>query len=102
MEQTGKIGRQRFWHDHVAAWQASNLTQKAYCQAHNLRYGAFGYWVRKLRTPSSDQPGQGSSFVPVTLSPTADGLVLALPNGVEIRGIELENLPLVRQLLEVL
>ena len=28
-------------------------------------------------------------------------MVLALPNGVDIRGIELENLPLVRELLGI-
>ena len=102
MEQTDKIDRKRFWHDHVAAWRASNLTQKAYCQAHNLRYASFGYWVRKLREQSQDQSKQGSGFIPVTLSHTAEGLVLALPNGLEIRGIELENLPLVRELLGML
>lgn len=102
MEQTDKIDRQRFWHDHVTSWQASNLTQKAYCQAHSLRYASFGYWVRKLRMPSIDHPGQGSGFVPVKLSPTADGLILALPNGVEIRGIETHNLGLVRELLGML
>ncbi|WP_419601497.1 IS66 family insertion sequence element accessory protein TnpA, partial [Thiolapillus sp.] len=38
-----------FWQDHVTTWQASDLTQKAYCEAHGLRYATFGYWVRKLR-----------------------------------------------------
>jgi len=83
-----EINRQRFWHDHITAWQASDLTQKTYCQAQNLRYASFGYWVRKLRERSQDQSRQGSGFVPMTLSPTAEGLVLAVPNGLEIRGIE--------------
>jgi len=73
MEKTDKIDRQRFWQNHFAAWQASNLTQKAYCHAHNLRYASFGYWVRKLRERSQEHSRQGSGFVPVTLLPTRDG-----------------------------
>ena len=38
----------------------------------------------------------------MTLSPVDGGLVLALPNGLEIRGIEVQNLPVVKQLLAVL
>ena len=93
-----------FWLSHIAAWQQSGLTQKAYCEQQELRYATFGYWVRKLRRatePATEKKGAG--FVPVIpteAQPT--GLILGLPNGLEIRGIEAENLPLVRQLLEVL
>ena len=38
-----------FWQLHIAAWQQSGLTQKAYCEQQELRYSTFGYWVRKLR-----------------------------------------------------
>ena len=93
-----------FWQSHIAAWQQSGLTQKAYCEQQELRYTTFGYWVRKLRRaaePATEK--KGAAFVPVipgTVQPT--GLILSLPNGLEIRGIEAQNLPLVRQLLEVL
>ncbi|WP_419595130.1 IS66 family insertion sequence element accessory protein TnpA [Thiolapillus sp.] len=72
-----------FWQSHIAAWQQSGLTQKAYCEQQELRYSTFGYWVRKLRRaaePATKKKGAG--FVPVipaTVQPT--GLTLSLPNG---------------------
>ena len=102
MAPTDTTDRTTFWQDHVTTWQASDRTQKAYCEAHGLRYTTFGYWVRKLRTPSGDHQESASGFIPVTLSPVDGGLVLALPNGLEIRGIEVQNLPVVKQLLAVL
>ena len=101
MTPTDTTDRITFWQDHVTTWQASDLTQKAYCETHGLRYSTFGYWVRKLRAPSVDRES-ASGFVPVTLSPADGGLVLALPNGLEIRGIEAGNLSLVRDLLGML
>jgi len=102
MAPTGTTDRTVFWQDHVTTWQASNLTQKAYCEAHGLRYSTFGYWVRKLRTPSEDPRESASGFVSVTMAPADGGLVLALPNGLEIRGIEANHLGLVRDLLGML
>ncbi|WP_419606009.1 IS66 family insertion sequence element accessory protein TnpA, partial [Thiolapillus sp.] len=32
-----------FWQLHIAAWQQSGLTQKAYCEQQELRYSTFGY-----------------------------------------------------------
>ncbi|WP_294042793.1 IS66 family insertion sequence element accessory protein TnpA [Thiolapillus sp.] len=93
-----------FWQSHIAAWQQSGLTQKAYCEHQELRYSTFGYWVRKLRRaaePATEKKVAG--FVPVipaTVQPT--GLTLSLPNGLEIRGIEANNLSLVRDLLGML
>ena len=101
MAPTDTTDRTTFWQDHVTTWQASGLTQKAYCEAHGLRYSTFGYWVRKLRTASVDRENT-SGFVPVTLSLADAGLVVALPNGLEIRGIEANNLGLVRELLGML
>ncbi len=91
-----------FWQSRIAAWQQSGLTQKAYCEQQELRYSTFGYWVRKLRRaaePATEKKGAG--FVPVipaTVQPTD----LSLPNGLEIRGIEANNLCLVRDLLGML
>ncbi len=58
----------------------------------SLRFALHG-WQRK----------KGAGFVPVipaTVQPT--GLTLSLPNGLEIRGIEANNLGLVRDLLGML
>ena len=102
MKPSDAIDAKSFWQGQVADWQDSGLTQKAYCEEQGLRYTAFGYWVRKLRRAAEPSPRKKPTcFVPV-VPDTATGLSLTLPNGLEIRGIDSGNLPLVRQLLEVL
>ncbi len=103
MAATNHTEHYSFWEKHVTAWEASGLNQKAYSNKHGLRYSAFGYWVRKLRRKAGAETKQ-SSFVPVMPAkmPSTAGLTLSLPNGLEIRGIETQNLPVVKQLLEVL
>ncbi len=92
MAPTDTTDRIIFWQDHVTTWQASGLTQKAYCQKQDLRYFVFGYWVRKRRSEASDHQATASGFVLVTFASDTTGLILALPNGLEIRGIEAGNL----------
>jgi hypothetical protein len=42
-----------FWRHHQRNWQGSGLSQKAYCQQHNLSYHVFKYWrVRQKDTTS--------------------------------------------------
>ena len=38
-----------YWSGHVQAWRSGEQTRAAYCEQHDLSYGAMGYWVRKLR-----------------------------------------------------
>ncbi len=86
MKPSDAIDARSFWQGQVADWQASGLTQKAYCEEQGLRYTAFGYWVRKLRRAAEPSPRKKPTcFVPV-VPDTATGLSLALPNGLEIRG----------------
>ena len=81
MEPSDAIDARSFWQGQVADWQASGLTQKAYCEEQGLRYTAFGYWVRKLRRAAEPSPGKKPTcFVPV-VPDTATGLSLTLPNG---------------------
>jgi len=103
METSSTTDRQTFWQNHVTAWQASGLSQKAYCRQQDLGTSAFGYWARKLRQPGQQAGHARSGFVPVALaSPAAAGLSLVLPNGVEVRGIAADNLALVQELLDCL
>ncbi|HHJ19689.1 MAG TPA: hypothetical protein ENJ84_07670 [Gammaproteobacteria bacterium] len=99
--------RKQFWQEQIKAWKASGKSQKAFCKANDLNYPRFGYWLRKLRKAdslSTDKLPSESAFVPVTLktpsdSANASGLHLVLPGGLVIRGINGDNLPLVKQLL---
>ncbi|WP_419597720.1 IS66 family insertion sequence element accessory protein TnpA [Thiolapillus sp.] len=80
------------------------MTQKAYCEQQELRYSTFGYWVRKLRRaaePATEKKGAG--FVPVIPATVQAHRPDPEPaNGLEIRGIEANNLGLVRDLLGML
>ena len=94
--------RARYWQEQIEAWQQSGQTQQAFCKAHDLNVARFGYWLRKHRQAATpDQPNQPRGFVPVTMSAPApcNGLSVRLPNGLEVRGIDADNLPLAAQLL---
>ena len=91
-----------YWLQQIEAWPSSGQTQQAYCKTNALSYHRFGYWRRKFRQQSQDAQSQkGSGFVPVTHSATSQsaGLSLAFPNGLVLRGIAGDNLPIVYQLL---
>ena len=91
-----------YWQPQIAAWEGSGQTQRAFCKNHNLNYHRFVYWRRKFQNRVSKGTGQSSSaLVPVTWrpSPADNALSLVLPSGVELRGISLDNLPVVEQLL---
>ena len=90
------------WSQHLQGWRQSNQSQRAYCRDHGLSYDRFTYWRRKL-TPKEKpvKGGAGSGFVPVT-GPSAgaiSGLTATLPNGVQLQGISLDNLDVVKPLL---
>ena len=56
-----------FWHHHINQWRSSGFTQKAYCQAHQLSYANFGYWLKRFRARTSMDDLQ---LVPVQINPT--------------------------------
>ena len=86
--------RARYWREQIEAWQHSGQSQRAFCKAHDLSVTRFGYWVRKYRQQVPRRGhNQPSGFVPVTVSPPAPS------NGLEVRGIDADDLPLAAQLL---
>ena len=94
-----------YWKEQVEAWKLSGLSQNKFCEANELPYHRFIYWRGKFegatrgRRPKDDSGG----FAAVNYRPDGDqGLTLSLPNGLVVRGICTENLPVVRQLLDQL
>ena len=91
-----------YWKHQIEAWQVSAQSQKAFCKAHDLNYHQFGYWSRKFRNPvDQTERKRPSGFVPVTVNAPneSNGLLLRLPNGMQLQGISNDNLPTVYQLL---
>ena len=94
-----------YWQQQVGAWQQSGLSGAKFCQANGLVYHRFLYWRRKLTQKSDEQltPPSPSGFTQVRYRPDDDtGLTLSLPNGLVVRGICADNVPVVCQLLEAL
>ena len=104
-----RTAKQQHWCQHVTSWQASGLSQSAYCHEHDLKPNQFHYWKQQftaLNKIQAPKPSPSlSAFVPLSInsSPlTTSGLTLRLPNGYELTGIAAEHLPTVTRLLEVL
>lgn len=88
---------ERQWRDRVAAWAASGLTMRAFCDRQQLTETTFRHWRRELRErdaasalpPSSCVTGSSSAgpptFVPVTILPNAEPAVPAATHAVEVR-----------------
>ena len=93
------------WKQQVEAWKLSGLSQNQFCKTNELSYHRFVYWRSKFEgVTRGRRTKEGSGgFAAVNYPPGGDhGLTLSLPNGLVMRGICTENLPVVRQLLEQL
>lgn len=67
-----------FWREHISAWQASGLSQTAYCRRHELKLNTFAYWRSK----------QGKSrrkLMPVSIAAPEAPVELALPGGLHLQ-----------------
>jgi len=67
----------QFWHDHFKAWQASGLTQAAYCRQHDLKLSAFAYW----RTRANQRQHK---FLPLPSPVSRETVLLDLPGGIRM------------------
>ena len=54
-------GRQ-LWAERIAAWKASGLKQRAFCERESLPYKSFLWWRRQLR-----EHGRDTGLVPVVV-----------------------------------
>ncbi len=81
--------------DHIAYWEQSGQTKKAYCESAGIKYATFISWFRN--TPSSQQ-GQ---FVKLEKKSTMGGLEILLPNGIRIYSSEHLTVELLKALQNV-
>lgn len=92
--------RAAYWQPHIEAWQASGLSVKRFCREHALPYGRFLYWSRKqcIPTPAKPSPSAFTRVVPVAQSQSG-GLIISLPGGIQIGGIDADNVALLQRIL---
>ena len=92
--------RTQYWRAQIDAWQISGQSQQAFCKLNDLNYPNFGYWLRKFRRRGEvTESRRSSGFVPVVAASEGGGLSVRLPNGIELRGVNEQNLHLLEQLL---
>jgi|TARA_Y100000031_G_scaffold7029_1_gene8289 hypothetical protein len=97
--------KQTFWTNHLRQWQASGLTQVAYCERENIKVHQLTYQKSKLdgKAKSARRPKVGTSkfaSVAVLSSASTEALTITLPNGTQMSGIDSSNLSIAQQLLE--
>ena len=66
-----------YWQQHIDTWRGGNLSQKAYCQAHQLSLPTFGYWRKRLAVAAPP-----SKLVPVYAANNSAAVKLHLPGGI--------------------
>ena len=85
-----KLERERRWRRHLAGWQASGLSQAAYCRQQGLTQNDFSWWKRELARRDQSTVRVPAAFVPVRISPphataAAFGFELSLRDGRVLR-----------------
>lgn len=72
---------QKFWRHHIQAWQASGLSQRAYCKKNDLKEYRFSKWKNRLIKDDA------SHFVRVPFpvpAPIKRGIQVFSPNGFRV------------------
>lgn len=59
--------KRKIWSERIASWQQSGLSQRAYCEQHQLVLGTFCYWRGRLKSQAVDVYTASPRFLPVTL-----------------------------------
>ena len=59
----------------IANWKQSGLSQKAYCEHHNIRYYVFHYWYKRYRDlqPTNTE----ASFISLDIKPPSSSALCA-------------------------
>lgn len=98
MKASAKTHAQGLWKKHSEAWQASGITQQAYCEQEGISYRSFVYQHNRLMGQSKKAPLKFIEAKPeaTVMSSSSSGLQLMLPNGIRI-GIASEVNPILLQ-----
>ena len=55
----------------IREWQSSGLSQRAFCEAHQIRYHVFHYWYRVFKDAGEQNSSTPASFVRVHIPPVS-------------------------------
>ncbi|GFN33181.1 IS66 family insertion sequence element accessory protein TnpA [Paenibacillus xylaniclasticus] len=60
--------RRQQWQERIAEYQASGLTLKAWCAAHDCTVDQMKYWLYKSKKSDSSTPVPAARFIPLTVA----------------------------------
>ncbi len=87
-ESTERKSREE-WVELMAEYEAGGLSQREFCERHEVAYSTFGYWRKRLRSPVVPLQAAAEPLLelsPLTLDATGDWRVeLDLGSGVMLR-----------------
>jgi hypothetical protein len=80
------LEKRREWEGRIAAWLASGLTRRAFCERERLKRPTFDYWHRRIRSEAAQAAVPRMTLVPVALEQLAEDRrwVLKSPRGWEL------------------
>jgi hypothetical protein len=84
MEKQSRTARQAWMFEKIEQWKESGITQKQFCQEHEIALSNFFYWHKKHRKHSPSTPG----FIPIAVHSNIKGsssIEIIYPNGVRIQ-----------------
>ena len=61
------MSKHELWAQRIADWQASGLSQRAFCQQQGLAISTFYVWLRKIRQTNEQSIWVPSAFLPLVI-----------------------------------
>lgn len=61
------MSKHKLWEQRIADWQASGLSQRAFCQQQGLAISTFYVWLRKIRQTNEQSIRTPSAFLPMVI-----------------------------------
>ena len=99
--------REQSWRSHREQWKQSGVSQATYCKRHQLIYHQFIYWNAKFKkaaqSSETSTSGKSNGFVSLSIRQTGDeGLMITLPCGIRINGIDSHTVALLSDVIDAL
>ena len=101
---TTKVTKRTYWAKQVEEWKASGDSQSRYCRRNNLNTYQLTYWAQVFKSkPKAIRSKAAKGFVAVEITaptPATQGLMIRLPNGIQLEGVSTGNLAVVRAMMD--
>src|SRR5437763_556198 len=65
------MDKRRYWEGKIAAWVASGMTQRAFCELEDLKRPTFDYWRRRIKPEAKPAQTSCATTERLTLVPVA-------------------------------